>query len=163
MKYIFLCLIFFVVTNLNAQVLPDKILAESHEGVLKKSVNYPTTSLRYVFEFLREESKVKKVYKLKLYNKEELLNSYDVRIRNLIVTCYFEISLPDKTGQVKTLAGVYDKGNKWMRVKFAPQESCSRPEQKWERLSNIKTFEEILHHIISQMDKNLVLDCFVAS
>ncbi len=159
----FLCIVFFVLTDLNAQVLPDKVLMESHEGMLEKSINYLGTSLRYAFEFLGEEGKVKKKYKLKLYHKDKLLNSYDVRIRNLIVTCYFEISLPDKTGDVKTLTAVYDKGNKWMRVKFAPQENCSRPEQKWERLSNIKSFEEILRHIIFQIDKNLVLDCFVAS
>lgn len=144
-----------------AQVLADEHLRQSHQGTLEQSINYPDKGLGFEFDFLKEESKVKKQYDLKLYQGEKLLGSYPVRVRNLIITCYFEVKLKDKNGTIKTLTAVYDKGNKWLRIKFAPQPDCSRPEAKWRRVNRIQSFDEILSHIIIQMDGNLILDCYV--
>lgn len=164
MKYLFICffsILCLLENTVNAQVFSDEYLSQTHKGTLKSSVNYSGDDLDFVFELIEDKSKVVKLYELKLYHRNTLLNTYNVQIRNLIVTCYFEIELNDKKGTSKTLTGIFDKGNKWMRVKFAPQENCSNPNQQWERYSNIKSFEAILHQIIYQMDKNLVLDCYV--
>lgn len=158
--YISFVFLFLLGNSLDAQVLSDEHLLQSHKGTLTSSSNY-SGNLDFIFEFVKEESDVKKWYELKLYHKNSLLNNHRVRIRNLIVTCYFEIELKDKKGQTKTLTAVYDKGNKWLRVKFAAQEGCFKPQQKWTRLSSIESFDDILLHIISEMDKNLVLDCYV--
>ncbi len=153
--------IFFIfIIKLNAQVLPDQFLVQSHSGILEESVNYPERPLPFSFDFVSSKNEVLKLYQLNFYKKNNTTHTFDLQIRNLIITCYFEIKMKDQNGKIKTLTAVYDKGNKWLRVKFAPTQSCAREKMRWERLNNVASFDEILEHIVRQIDKNLMLDCY---
>ncbi len=159
MKYLFF-LFFFIGLHLptSGQVVLQALLSENHEGVVEDPLNYPKQMLLHQWVF-KERDGVKSMYKLHLFKNRDLLFSYDVRMRNLITAFYVEIRIKDNKGKIKTLSGIYDKGDKWLRVKMAPTENCAKENMSWSRENKIKDFNRILDFIIREMDRNLDFSC----
>ncbi len=156
--YIFVILLITCYSSFS-QVINKGILEENHKGTLENSINDAGGELRHEWIFQSIEG-VKSWYKLKLTSGESS-KEYDVRIRNLITTMYIAVRLTDSEGKVTTLTSVYDKGDKWQRVKMAAYKECLRKEAKWARYNQIMSLDELLNNIISQMDTNLVLECYM--
>jgi hypothetical protein len=142
-----------------SQVINKGILEENHKGTIENSINNAGGELSHEWIFQSIHG-VKSWYKLKLTS-GEISKEYDVRIRNLITTMYIAVRLTDREGKVTTLTSVYDKGDKWQRVKMAAYKECLRKEAKWTRYNQIMSLDELLNNIISQMDTNLVLECYM--
>ena len=79
-------------------------------------------------------------------------------VRDLVITTYFEVYMSNGT-ETKTFTMVYDKNNKWYRIKFAPQAGCRR-EELWKRVNDISSYSDLLKSMVGQMDNNLKLDCY---
>lgn len=146
-----------------SQVVMRGLLSEDHEGVVERTLNFPDQQLRHEWKH-QETNGLKSTYRLSLYENDRLINSFDVRMRNLSIAFYIEVRISHKAdGSIKTLSGIYDKGNKWMRVKMAPHTGCKRTEASWGRLDQINRFDQILDYLIRQLDENLILDCYTST
>ena len=159
-RYIY-TLVILLITGYSSfsQVIYKGILKENHKGTLENSINNLGGELSHEWIFQSIDG-VKSSYKLKLTS-GDISKEYDVRMRNLITTMYIAVRLTDSEGKVTTLTSVYDKGDKWQRVKMAPYKECLRKDAKWARYDQIKSLDELLNNIISQMDTNLVLECYM--
>ena len=142
-----------------SQVVKKGTLEENHKGTIENAINNAGGELSHEWIFQSIDG-VKSTYKLKLTNGESI-KEYDVRIRNLITTMYIAVRLTDSEGTVTTLTSVYDKGDKWQRVKMAASKECLRKEAKWARYNQIMSLDELLNNIIIQMDTNLILECYM--
>lgn len=144
----------------NSQVVMRALLSQDHEGVVESILNFPGQKLRHQWDHQKTEG-LKSTFRLNLYATDRLINTYDVRIRNLSIALYIEVRMPYKDdGSIKTLSGIYDKGNKWMRVKMAPHEGCKREGTNWGRLDQINSFDQILDYLVRQLDENVLLNCY---
>ena len=145
---------------LNAQVVEVSKLSEDHSGELSEGINYPNATLAHSWKFISQEG-VKSVYQLELKLDDERSATYDVRLRNLSIAFYIEVRMKDKEGEIKTLSGIFDKGDKWLRVKMAPKADCKREGTQWGRRNQIESFDGLLDFVISELDRNVVLDCYL--
>ncbi len=159
-SFFILASFFFFIMSSKAQVLMEAYLLEDHNGLITNSFNFPNEVLEYKWKFQSNEG-LKTIYLLSLYHRNKEIVSFPVRMRNLSISFYIEIRMAlKKDGSIKTLSGIYDKGNKWMRVKMAPQLGCTQENVKWKRFNQIDDFQQILKHLVQQMDENLMLNCY---
>lgn len=142
-----------------SQVIDKGILKENHKGTLENSINNSGGELGHQWIFQSIDG-IKSTYKLRLTIGKKS-KEFDVRIRNLITTMYIAVRLTDREGNITTLTSVYDKGDKWQRVKMAAYKECLRKDAKWKRYNQIKSLDELLNNIILQMDTNLILGCYL--
>ncbi len=150
-----------------SQVMMTELLTANQKGQLDKSVNWPGKKVYYEIKFdsirtFKYEGKesARHYYTISIADNPGLNNPVKVpaMVRDLVITTYFEIYLNNGT-ETKTLTLVYDKNNKWYRIKFAPQAGCRR-EELWKRVNDIRSYEELLKSMMAQMDNNLKLDCY---
>ncbi len=144
-----------------SQVINKEYLQKDHSGILANAKSNSGKALNHNWLFQSIDG-VKSYYKLRLTAGKKT-KEYDVHIRNLITTTYIAVRLTDKAGKVTTLTSVYDKGDKWQRVKMAPKQECLRENAKWKRYNQIKSLQELLDNIVAQIDENLVLQCYMQS
>src|SRR6187200_2457695 len=119
-----------------SQVIYKELLSQNHSGQLDKSVNWPGKKVYYEWKYDstrtfkfdgKEASRI--YYTLMIADNAGMKDAIKapVMIRDLVITTYFEIYMNNGT-ETKTFTGVYDKNNKWYRIKFAPQAGCRREE-----------------------------------
>ncbi len=152
----------------HAQVLMKEYLTQTQSGVIDQSVNWPGKKLHYKLRYdsmrtvsFEKYSTTRYYYTLFVANNPAFTNAVEVpgMVRDLVITAYFEFYF-DNGAESKTFTLTYDKNNKWYRIKFAPQWGCRR-EELWKRVDGISSYEQLLQSMISQMDNNLKLDCYV--
>ncbi len=142
-----------------AQVVQIENLTKDHKSSLTNGRNYSNTTLNHFWKYT---SSIDKVSSFQLIlSVEKRTKAFDVQIRNLISATYITIKFIDKNNTAKSLSCIYDKSDKWLRIKMAPNEPCRQKNAVWSRHNYIKSWEEILDHIIKDVDNNLVLDCFI--
>ena len=161
MFYRFVIVIAFVLAGMsysNGQIVYESLLTQNHEGVLESPRISPEKSLTHVWTY-QETKGVQIKYDLQLFLDKTPYAGFNAQIRDLLITFYIEIEF-EKDGETRTLTAVFDKQNKWMRVKFAPHAGCAAPEAAWGRMDGIEHFEQILDFAIRQLDKNVDLSCY---
>lgn len=162
MKQLILILSFFYYSSiaLNAQVIMKDYLQEDHSGLLSDSRVLDGEPVEYRFTHERTEA-AQIWYRLQMGATNAPLLDCRVKLRNLITTFYMEVKLVQREEQdLKTLSVIYDKGNKWARIKFAPHEGCKREGVYWQRLNDTRSFQQLLEYVIRSMDENVDLDCY---
>ncbi|MCS6917633.1 MAG: hypothetical protein RMK52_06870 [Chitinophagales bacterium] len=166
-KTIILLLTLLVGGVAQAQVLMKEYLTQNQKGVVDKSVNWPGKKVYYEMRF--DSSRAMKFenygttryyYTLLLADNPAMANAIQIpgMVRDLVITTYFEFYF-NNGKESKTFTLVYDKNNKWYRIKFAPQWGCRR-EELWKRVNFISSYEQLLNSMVTQMDNNLNLDCY---
>ncbi len=166
-KYIVTLAVLFFPFLGHSQVMMKELLTTNQKGQLDKSVNWTGKKVYYQIKFdsirtFKYEGKesARHYYTILIADNAGFNNPIRVpsMVRDLVITTYFEIYLNDGI-ETKTFTLVYDKNNKWYRIKFAPQAGCRR-EELWKRVNDIRSFEDLLKSMIMQMDNNLKLDCY---
>jgi len=151
----------------DAQVLMKEMLTQEQKGTIDKSVNWPGKKLYYVLKYdslhpykFETYTTNRYYYTLLLADNPGMSNAVKVpcMVRDLVVKSYFEFYFDNGT-ETKTFTTIYEKYEKWYRIKFAPQWGCRRSED-WDRVNNITSYEQLLSSIIGQMDHNLKFDCY---
>ena len=151
----------------HAQVLMKDMLTQEQKGMTSTSVNWPGKKVYYTLKFdssrvyqFETYSTTRYYYTLLLADNAGMSNAIKIpgMVRDLVITTYFEFYFDNGT-EMKTFTGIYDKNNKWYRIKFAPQWGCRRSED-WKRVNDIKSYSELLTSMIEQIDNNVKLDCF---
>lgn len=165
-------IIFVMVTLLlpfagNSQVLMKELLTQNQKGMLDKSVNWPGKKVYYelkydstrTFKYDGKES-ARYYYTMMIADNAGMANAIKLpaMVRDLVITTYFEVYMSNGT-ETKTFTMVYDKNNKWYRIKYAPQAGCRR-EELWKRVNDISSYGDLLKSMVGQMDNNLKLDCY---
>ena len=151
----------------NAQVLMKEMLTQDQKGVVEKSVNWPGKKVYFNLKY--DSTKVysydgyttnRYYFTLMMADNAGMTNAIKIpgMIRDLVITTYFEFYF-NNGAETKTFTMIYDKNNKWCRIKFAPQWGCRR-EEAWKRVNDIKSYTELLTSMVTQMDHNLKFDCF---
>lgn len=151
----------------NSQVLMKEMLTQNQKGMLDKSVNWPGKKMYFelkydsirAFKYDGKES-ARYYYTLMIADNAGMGNAIKIpaMVRDLVITTYFELYMSNGT-ETKTFTLVYDKNNKWTRIKFAPQAGCRR-EELWKRVNDIASYDALLKSMVAQMDNNLKLDCY---
>ncbi len=167
MKYLLIISILVLPALVNGQVMMTELLTKNQKGQLDKSVSWIGKKVYYeikydsirAFKYEGKES-ARYYYTISIADNPGLNNPVKVpaMVRDLVITTYFEIYLNNGT-ETKTFTLVYDKNNKWYRIKFAPQPGCRR-EELWKRVNDVRSYEELLKSMVAQMDNNLKLDCY---
>ncbi len=151
----------------NAQVLMKEMLMQEQKGMTASSVNWPGKKVYYALKYdssrvytFETYSTTRYYYTLMLADNAGMANAIKIpgMVRDLVITTYFEFYF-DNGSEMKTFTLIYDKNNKWYRIKFAPQWGCRRSED-WKRVNDIKSYNDLLTSMIEQMDKNVKFDCF---
>lgn len=162
-----LLLLFVVPFAGHSQVLMKEMLTQDQKGTIDKSVNWPGKKIYYVLKYdslrpyhFETYSTNRYYYTLMLADNAGMTNAVKIpcMIRDLVVKTYFEFYFDNGT-ETKTFTSIYEKYEKWYRIKFAPQAGCRR-EELWKRVNNITSYEQLLSSIVGQMDNNVKLDCF---
>ncbi|MEM7104581.1 MAG: hypothetical protein AAF502_15700 [Bacteroidota bacterium] len=162
--YFLVLFVWYLSPNLGAaQVVMQSYLRIDHSGALPESINFPDKGLEYQFTYQDHPSAVKCSYTLNLSSDGKEINTFDVRLRNLDFTFYLEIRMQGPETALKTLSAIFDKSNKWLRVKFAAPPGCSAEDEQWDRVNNISDFQELLLQVITQLDRNVQLTCYQKS
>ena len=159
-----LCTAPFIV---NAQVLMKEMLTQDQKGMIDKSVNWTAKKIYYVLKYdslrpyqFETYTTNRYYYTLSIADNAAMNNAIKVpcMVRDLVIKTYFEFYFDNGT-ETKTFTTIYEKYEKWYRIKFAPQWGCRRGEE-WDRVNNITSYTQLLSSIIGQMDKNIKFDCF---
>lgn len=150
-----------------SQVLMKEMLTQNQKGMVDKSVNWSGKKVYYelkydstrTFKYDGKES-ARYYYTLMIADNAGMNNAIKLpaMVRDLVITTYFEIYMNNGT-ETKTFTLVYDKNNKWYRIKYAPQAGCRR-EELWKRVNDVRSYNDLLTSMVSQMDNNLKLDCY---
>jgi hypothetical protein len=152
----------------NAQVVNRELLMQDHQGKIMNSVNFGGKTISYEFKFkdmekgsyFAEEEAIQRIFYeliLKVDGKE--VARYDVMIRDLIVTMYMDINLV-MDGEKIVISPIYNKTNKWVKLKGTLTNDCRNQGTQWGRMNEIKSFGQLLDFIIMDFDKNVRLSCF---
>src|SRR4030095_12579407 len=167
-KFSAMIILFFAVAySSNAQVLMKEMLMQEQQGSTDKSVNWAGKNVYFTLKYDSAKDYKFETYATKRYYYSLLLadnpgmnNAIKIpgMVRDLVITTYFEFYFNNGT-ESKTFTLIYDKNNKWYRIKFAPQAGCRR-EELWKRVNDIKSYNELLTSMVKQMDYNLKLDCY---
>jgi DNA-binding beta-propeller fold protein YncE len=149
------------------QVLMKEMLTQDQKGSVDKSVNWAGKNIYFTLKYdssrdykFETYSTKRYYYTLMLADNPGMNNAIKIpgMVRDLVITTYFEFYFNNGT-ESKTFTMIYDKNNKWYRIKFAPQAGCRRQEL-WQRVNDIKSYTELLSSMVGQMDANLKLDCY---
>ncbi|MEO6168850.1 MAG: hypothetical protein ABIO46_01830 [Chitinophagales bacterium] len=151
----------------HSQVVMQELLTQDHKGMLDKSANWQGKKMYYVLKYdsirpyhFETYTTNRYYYTLSMADNAGMNNAVKIpgMVRDLVVKTYFEFYFNNGT-ENKTFTAIYEKYEKWYRIKFAPQAGCRR-EELWDRVNNINNYNELLSSIIGQMDNNVKLDCF---
>jgi len=151
----------------HSQVMMKEMLTQEQKGMIDKSVNWPGKKVYYALNYDSTEvltwegkSTNRYYYTLMLADNSGMNNAITVggMVRDLVITTYFEFYFNNGT-ETKTFTLIYDKNNKWFRIKFAPQAGCRR-EELWTRINDITSYQRLLSEMVEQMDNNLILGCY---
>ena len=151
----------------HTQVLMKEMLTQDQKCMVDKSVNWPGKKLYYVLKYdslraykFETYTTNRYYYTLSLADNAGMTNAIKVpcMVRDLVVKTYFEFYFDNGT-ETKTFTALYEKYEKWYRIKFAPQWGCRRQED-WKRVNDIASYGQLLSSIIGQMDNNLKFDCY---
>lgn len=162
--FLFLCF----EQGISGQVVNRELLVLDHSGSIMNSVNFEGKELVYNFRYqnmekgsyFAENEAIQKIfYELDLSVDGKIIGTYEVLIRDLIVTMYMEIKMT-KGDDFKVISPIYNKTNKWLKLKAVMHDNCKNPDYKWSRLNEVQSFQQLLDHIISDIDKNVKLDCY---
>lgn len=152
----------------NAQVLMKEMLTQDQKGMVDKSVNWPGKKIYYDLKYdslrpyhYETYTANRYYYTLMIADNSGMVNAIKIpcMVRDLVIKTYFEFYF-DNGSETKTFTGLYEKYEKWYRIKFAPQWGCRRQET-WKRVNDITSYNQLLSSMIGQMDNNLRFDCFV--
>ena len=111
-QYFFILIFFLFVTSAKTQVVLKEKLLQDQVGTLDSSINFPKEQVQYKWIYVSNEG-LKTMYLLKLFLQEKEIASFNVRLRNLSISFYIEVRMVNnKDKSIKTLSGIYDKGNK---------------------------------------------------
>lgn len=153
--------------NVNGQVLMKEMLTQQQKGTSGPSVNWVGKNVYFTLAYDSSRDYTFETYSTKRYyytlsiaDNPGMSNAVKIpgMVRDLVITTYFEFYF-NNGKESKTFTLIYDKNNKWYRIKFAPQAGCRR-EELWDRVNDIKSYNELLSSMVRQMDKNLKLECF---
>lgn len=167
MKYYLLIIISTTIFSLsNAQVVYTEFLNQDHKGTIAHPANGNGSDLKYHFEFISQETgaeykneeSIQKIhYKLHLtIGANEY--SFDVLIRNLLVSLYIEMDMNNGSDK-SVVTAIYNKKNRWVKLKGIVPTSCKNQESKWSRLNDVSSFEQLLTFVISNLDENVDFKC----
>ncbi|MEM7104563.1 MAG: hypothetical protein AAF502_15610 [Bacteroidota bacterium] len=167
-KFLVFFIAFLAIANQSiCQVVMRSFLSEDRSGVVETSVNLDGKPLGYQLEFLSMEKgnffaegeAIQRIhYNLHLLSGKEKLASFQVSVRDLIVTYYMEVKVPGN-GETRTITAIYNKTNKWVKLKGVLQENCRQQDSKWGRLDGVQSYDQLLNFILSQIDANLEISC----
>ncbi|HYV90678.1 MAG TPA: hypothetical protein VE978_02805 [Chitinophagales bacterium] len=167
LKFTIYFLLFITPFASNGQVLMKEMLTQDQKGTVDKSVNWPGKKIYYVLKYdslslykFETYTTNRYYYTLSIADNATMTNAIKVpcMVRDLVVKTYFEFYFDNGT-ETKTFTALYEKYEKWYRIKFAPQWGCRRQEE-WRRVNDIASYEQLLSSIVGQMDNNLKLDCY---
>lgn len=151
--------------SLDAQVVLKEYLTSNHEGKIDKSKNNGGKPLFYKFEYKSTEG-ARINYTLNFYKDASMSTpwmSFPVLIRNLPWTFYLDVSMT-KDQMTKVFALIFKKDLRWARVKYSPHEGCSLVNPNiYDRINMVDNYEALLNNMLSQMDRNVDLNCYAAS
>ncbi len=146
-----------------SQVVMKEYLNVNHEGVIANSKNNNGKPLYYKFEY-KNTDRNRIYYTLNFYKDAGMKTpyvSFPVLMRNLTWTYYLDVSM-EKDGITKVFAMIFKKDLRWSRVKYSPHENCSYlTPTVWTRYEKVDDFEKLLNNTLTQMDKNIMLECYV--
>ncbi len=109
--------------------------------------------------FGNEKDAIPKVYyELVLKDSEGQSKSYQLSIRDLIVSTYIDIFINEDDANHSTVSAIFNKTNRWLKLKTTLPLKCMR-DTDWERKNNIDNFDTLLQHIVEQIDQRIKLDC----
>ena len=152
----------------NAQVVFREYLSQNHSGRITQSVNFPNKILEYEWIFLdmekgayfAEGEAIQKIkYQLLFKVDGKQVGSFDLQMRDLIVTYYVEIEAK-KEDTSRTITAIYHKANRWVKLKGVLQEGCRRSGVSWGRQDAVESYDQLLQFIVQQIDKNVDLSCY---
>jgi hypothetical protein len=86
--------------------------------------------------------------------------TFDVNMRDLIVTLYIEIKV-SREGDTRTISAIYNKTNKWLKIKAVLHEGCKNEANRWRRLEEVSSFDQLLRHIVEDLDRNVKIGCYL--
>lgn len=156
-------------TGAQAQVVYREYLSQNHEGTIENSVNYNGRTLAYQWEyvdmekgqhFAEPEAIQRIIYRLNLSVDGRPVGHFDLQMRDLIVSYYVEINAT-KDEDSRTIMALYHKANRWARLKGVPHLGCRREGVSWGRMDTVKSYEELMHFIVQQLDKNIDFNCYL--
>lgn len=146
-----------------AQVVMKEFLNQNQEGVIQNAKNNNGKPLYYTLEYKSTEG-ARINYTLNFYKdagKKTVYASFPVLMRNLTWTYYLDVSM-EKDGITKVFAMIFKKDLRWARVKYSPHEGCSLlTPTEWTRIDLVDDYSKLLNNTLTQMDKNVMLDCYV--
>jgi hypothetical protein len=150
-----------------SQVVFRELLSQDHVGKIENSINLDGKTMHYEWQFVdmqlgsyfTEEEAIEKIfYTLNLKDDSVPLKKFDVLLRDLIVTFYIEIKIK-KGEDERTITAIYNKTNKWVKLKANLHDGCDQ-EPLWKRLDGVTSFEQLLNHVVREVDKNVNLSCY---
>ncbi|MBP9550116.1 MAG: hypothetical protein KBE86_13250 [Chitinophagales bacterium] len=146
-----------------SQVVMKEFLNQNHEGMIANSKNNNGKALFYKLEYKSTDG-ARIYYTLNFYkdaSMKSLYISFPVLMRNLTWTYYLDVSM-EKEGVTKVFAMIFKKDLRWARVKFSPHADCSYLNPTiWTRYEQVDDYEKLLNNTFTQMDKNVILDCYL--
>jgi hypothetical protein len=160
-KISFVFSIFCLPAFSQAQVVLKDLLKQDHNGKVDKSVNYSGKTLYYSWHYdSTDPVPIRSNYALKIGSDQALKNaiSIPVVIRDITTETYVEAYL-NNGSETKTFTVIYNKDERWYRIKCAPQWGCRRGED-WKRVDGINNLDDLLNSVVMQMDNNLKLNCY---
>jgi len=171
MKKLLILISLLIITSVpfisTAQVIMKDMLTQDQKSSIDKSVNYAGKKLYYVLKYdstrpyhYETYSTNRYYYTLEMADNSEMKNAIKIpcMVRDLVVTTYFELYF-DNGNEEKTCTMIYEKYEKWYRIKFAPQWGCRRQEL-WKRVNDISSYEQLLSSLVGQLDNNVKLNCY---
>jgi hypothetical protein len=115
----------------------------------------------YTFEHTGSEGKVN-LHRLSLKDvRGNVLATWTVRSRDLLVTVYLDIEM-DTDSEPHTMTAVFDKANRWLKIKFVAEPGCTLPDANWIRSEQVGSFAELIGLVATTIDRNLKIACYSA-
>lgn len=141
-----------------AQLLSGTAITTTVQGTITDPRN-AAGAITYQFSYSGNEGMVS-LHRLELTGSDgRKLADWKARARDLLVTVYIDIEI-DTDSDPHTLTVVLDKANRWLKLKFVPEDGCAYPDASWARTEQVGSFAELMEHVVSSIDRNLKIDCY---
>lgn len=156
-------------SSVQSQVVLREYLSQNHSGTVENSLNFPGKPLNYEWQYgsmeinhyFAEGEAIQKIhYTLVLKAGDREVLRLPVLMRDLIVTYYVEIGF-DKEDARRTVSAIFQKSNKWVKLKGVLHEGCRRPDQRWGRLNDLRAYAPLLQYIVAELDRNIDFHCYI--
>lgn len=159
-----LLILFVLKSNSYSQIVFRSLLSQDHNGQIIKSdgldsINYTLNYISKEVHFTsKDEDAIKSIsydFKIESNGCEEKLI---LNVRDLIVTTYFEVLIPYGDSPF-TVMGMYNKSQRWIKMKGVINEKVLLDSSMWRRKNNIKSFQEILDFFVSEIVRKIKFEC----